>query len=382
MTNIRKFNVRKLFESFTGHLTELESLFTEFNVHVQGAFTPESAATAVQQAGTDVDLTALLYELNDLATQAGFEHVEDASDSFCVAAKVVEPGIPPAVAALRLRNADKDAFRNALDRLLVGSLVRKPVGVHYGMDARPITNVDASVGRFEHELRTILASVKDTPQFTIRHYVDGDLLIVLVFREQTASVQMQFESDGKTIRSSITRPVIEDMVAYDQKTGKLEIEAGRPKAREALRRAFAVGVMGDNSFFRTEQMEKINRLDTLLRNNFHLPVHSGHTVKITELQLVEKISMAPVKYLISRSGECIINTVRTFLRTSEGVEFSILKARIELTLGTGRSDRKVIELSGTNRIKYNRKTKADEVERYLSDWSLSRVVQLDKQSAA
>jgi hypothetical protein len=53
-----------------------------------------------------------------------------------------------------------------------------------------------------------------------------------------------------------------------------------------------------------------------------------------------------------------------------------------LILGTGRLDRKSIELSGDNRIKFNRASHADEVYRYLRNWAIMATRGVEEQSAA
>ena len=60
----------------------------------------------------------------------------------------------------------------------------------------------------------------------------------------------------------------------------------------------------------------------------------------------------------------------------------ITAVRIELVLGARRADRKSIELTGTNRIKFNRSTHTEDVYQYLRDWSIMGQDDMAQESAA
>jgi hypothetical protein len=382
MSKQRKFNARRLFDAFAHNINELESLFQEFKIDAGLEFTPESACSAILDGPTvPEDFTTLLYELHDLATPEGLEAVEAAIDRFAVSAPI--PGdITPAVAALRLRNANRDAFQHALDRLFAAGLQGGSVAMFPGRSAIPIPDEKVAAEGFERELNKKLSEWRGALAFQIRPYTDGQRLVILVFCERTAEVQLEFAPGKKALKSSIRRPVLQDMVLYNQDTGELEIEARHEKHREILRSAFAFGVMGDDGFFPIEAETRVLNLQNLLLRNFDLPVRSGHTAIVTGIKVKHVGDGKPVTLGFGATRHDLIAFIRA--RNSMGMieGGKVTGLRIELVLGPRRADRKSIELTGDNRIKFNRSTRTDDVYQYLRDWELMGQDDLANEDAA
>ncbi len=383
MSKQRKFNARRLFDAFAHNINELESLFSEFKVDIGPEFTPEVACSILLD-GPPVhdDFTALLYELADLDTPEGLENVEAAIGRYAVSAPILGEDVPPAVAALRLRNADPEAFRHALDRLFAAGLQGGSVALFPGHSAVQIVDEKTAVAGFELELNKKLSEWKGALAFNIRPYTDGRRLVILVFCERTAEVQWEFDHGRKTVLSRIRRPVIQDMVLYNQESGELEIEAGQEKHREILRSAFAVGVMGDDKFFPIEAETRVLCLQNLLRRNFSLPVRTGHSAIVTGIKIKHKHNRKPVTLGFGATRHDLIEFIRS--RNAMGlIEGGIITGvRIELVLGPRRLDRKSIELTGDNRIKFNRSTHTEDVYQYLRDWSIMGHDDMARESAA
>jgi hypothetical protein len=385
MSNPRKFNVRTLFDAFARNINELQNLFTEFGVQAGPDFSPQSAGAAILDGpGVPDEFTTLLYELRDLSDQEGLEQIEAAINRYAIQVPILEPGIPPVVAALRLRNADPAAFQHALDRLFAAGLQGKSVALFPGRAALDVGDEQVAANGFEAEMRRKLAHAKDAPGFTIRSYSDSRRLVILVFCERAAAVELEFDSSRIELKSSIRRPVIQDMVIYNQDTGELEIEASYKKHREILRSAFAVGVMGDERFFSIEEETRVLSLQSLPRRDFALPVipGSGHSAMITGIKVKHLDEEKPVSVGFGTNRQDIID----FIRNRDGmgmIEGGVITGvRIELVLGPRRMDRKSIELTGSNRIKFNRSTRSEDVYDYLRHWSLMGQDQLAAQSAA
>lgn len=385
MSNHRKFNVRTLFDAFLNQINELQSLFAEFGVQVDEAFSPATAGAAILD-GPEVpdEFTTLLHELNDLSGPEGLEHVEAAVNRYRISAPIIESGILPAVAALRLRNADPEAFRHALDRLFAAGLQGKSVALFPGRAAREVADEHLAAKGFEDELGKKLSEWKDALGFTIRPYTDGRRLVILVFCERAATVELEFDNTKRTVKSNIRRPVIQDMVVYAPDTGELEIEASHRNHREILRSAFAVGVMGDEGFFKIEEETRVLNLQSLLRRDFALPVQpgSGHSAIITGIKVKHLGGERPVTLGFGANRLDVIEFIRNrgCMKMIEGGV--ITGVRIELVLGQRRMDRKSIELSGSNRIKFNRSTRSEDVYEYLRKWTLMGQSHLAAQSAA
>lgn len=105
-------------------------------------------------------------------------------------------------------------------------------------------------------------------------------------------------------------------------------------------------------------------------------------MQITAVTLREFIATKPFTAILTANRKDVIEILRA--KNAAGLlnRTSVKKVRIELILGTGRLDRKSIELSGDNRIKFNRASHADEVYRYLRHWTLMGTRRVEEQSAA
>ena len=383
MSKSRKFNARRFFDAFHGHENELSALFAGFDRPLPEPFTTEAACKAASEDfGPEEQLTPLLYQLNDLATPAGREIVEATAASFAIGGETPGPDVPHARAALWLWNADKDAFGSAMDRLAAWGVNGGQVAMFPGRSAVAIADPAAAVAGFETQLNHNLKEWKGALGFNVRHYIDGSMLVILVFCERTAEVQWEFDHGKKEVKSGIRRPVIQDVLFYDQQTGELEIEAGHAKHREILRRAFAEGVMNDDSFFPIEQCTRVLRLQNLFGREFKLPTRQGHTAIITGIKIKDSNHRKPVTMGFGANRLHVVD----YLRSKDAMGLlrvgTITSVRIELVLGQGRMDRKSIELNGDNRIKFNRASHADEVYQYLRYWTLMGQSNLAEESAA
>jgi hypothetical protein len=110
-------------------------------------------------------------------------------------------------------------------------------------------------------------------------------------------------------------------------------------------------------------------------------VRAGHTAKITSITLSQFIARKSFTATLSANSKDVVEILR--VKSAAGLlnSTSIKSVRIELTLGAGRINRKSIELSGDNRIKFNRASHADEVYRYLRSWNLMENRVLEDQNA-
>jgi hypothetical protein len=142
--------------------------------------------------------------------------------------------------------------------------------------------------------------------------------------------------------------------------------------------------MGDERFFSIEEETRVLSLQSLPRRDFALPVipGSGHSAMITGIKVKHLDEEKPVSVGFGTNRQDIID----FIRNRDGmgmIEGGVITGvRIELVLGPRRMDRKSIELTGSNRIKFNRSTRSEDVYDYLRHWSLMGQDQLAAQSAA
>jgi hypothetical protein len=383
MSKQRKFNARRFFDAFHGHENELSALFAGFDRPLPEPVTTEGACRAASDDfGANEKLTPLLYQLNDIATPAGREIIEATAASFAIMGDAPGPDVTHARAALWLWNSDKDAFESAMDRLAALGVQGGQVAMFPGRSAITIADPATAVAGFETQLNENLKEWKGALGFNVRHYIDGTMLVILVFCERTAEVQWEFDHGKKEVKSGIRRPVIQDVLFYDQHTGELEIEAGHAKHREILRCAFAKGVMNDDSFFPIEECTRVLCLQNLITHDFKLPTRQGHTAIITGIKIKDSNHRKPVTMGFGANRVDVVD----YLRGKDAMQLlkagAITSVRIELVLGRGRLDRKSIELNGDNRIKFNRASHADEVYQYLRHWTIMGQCNLAEESAA
>ncbi len=190
-----------------------------------------------------------------------------------------------------------------------------------GRSAIAIADPALAVVGFDARLNQNLKDWKGALGFNVRHYIDGTMLVILVFCERTAEVQWEFDHGKKEVKSGIRRPVIQDVLFYDQQTGELEIEAGHAKHREILRRAFAEGVMHDDSFFPIEQCTRVLRLQNLFGRDFKLPTRQGHTAIITGIKIKDSNHRKPVTMCFGANRLDVVD--RRLVRPSKGIYFML-----------------------------------------------------------
>lgn len=389
MSNQRKFSYEALFSAFLSHEHELSALFTEFGVPISSPFTIDDAHNALVSGNSAEHdkLTSELYKLNDLASKKGSVVIKSIIEQFKIPGPHPNPSMTRERAALWLRRSNQSLFEHALDCLAVDGLQGTTMGLFQGRLAIQIQDPTLAVADFEKQLTGSLSEWKGAESFILRHYMDQNLLVIMVFCERTAEVQREMDHSRGKVMTSIRRPVIQDVLFYNTSTGELEIEAGQPSHREILRKSFAVGVMGDDSFFPQEEFSRVLQLQKLLDQQFSLPTRGNHSAKITGI----KVRKAQGKKFFTSEHSCSRTDVIELLgwdRTDFNAPVDtkalgkIESVRIELTLGDGRSGLKTIELSGNNRIKFNRSTHSETVYEYLRAWNLMRAPALAEEAAA
>ena len=371
MSKQRKFNARRLFDGFCDHEDELADVFIHHGKTLPEPFTAEAAAKAASEdLGTSDPMTILFYQIDELATPKGRDIIHSTAESFEIQEQIPGTDYTDQRLAVWLWKTNKDAFETAMDRLAASSVMGGQIALFPGKSVKVIDDDTIAVDGFKRELNHNIESWKGAERFTIHHYRDGTMLVILVFCERTAAVHWEMEQVTSVVKTRIGRPVIQDVLFYDQSTGELEIEASHQKHREVLRNSFANGVMGEDSFFPREEQTRVLNLKKLIDLDFTLPVRSGHQVKITAINLKQLVAGKPFNVILTANRQDVMEILRA--KNAAGLidKSSISYVRIELILGTNRLDRKSIELSGDNRIKFNRASHVDEVYKYLRHWKL------------
>jgi len=184
-------------DSFQGHEEELANLSTRFNKTLPTPFTTETAARAAcEDFKTSDPMTILFHQLNDLATPKGRDIIRGAIDSFAIPGPGPKGNMTHQRAALWLWNADQSAFESAMDRLAASGTQGGLISIFPGKSAQVIDDDAAAMTGFESRLNANIGSWKGAERFTIRHYRDGAMLVILVLCERNAARRFRWIFGG------------------------------------------------------------------------------------------------------------------------------------------------------------------------------------------
>jgi len=371
MSKHRKFNSEQFLRGFQGHEDELHGLFTAHEVIAPDV--PDVAsfyATLTRRPSEETEsLLACLHELNDLSNKQGREILEQTCASMEVASPDEEMCHPRAAVWVYLNH--RAVFEHAMELMAVRAIQANNVAIFPGRTALPISDAEALVTKIEPLLLAALQEKKKTDKLEVRHYMECDTFVCLVFCERQAEVLLEFGSESSRVASRIRRPADQHVLLYHQSTGVLEIEGAREKDRAILRKSFAQAAFDDETFFPEGEDAPLLHLDHLLESNFSLPVRSHHRARITGLKVAsnEGGKKFVSDFSLGRSDLMLALERRGML---QGVlaGASIEYLRIELVLDGTRAGRKSITLKGANNIQFNRTSYADVVYNYLHSWGL------------
>ncbi len=306
-----------------------------------------------------------LYQAYDLSTKQGHEFMSDAIEQN----QVEKPGLhdlPCEVLALTLQIDEPDVFTLATNYLFA-SKVDKFV-TYKGRESRAIADLPAAVLRFKNKLGAHFEKIKGTDRIHVDHFTDENTHNFIVYHERrmTAEIELKTEEGSVVVKSRNFRPARQDFIAYNTKTGRLEIETPIKKERDLMRTAFAEACLGEADFFSGTGAEIVTKLQELTKTDFVLKADDGHTAVLREIVFTLPQLHAPRIAIKSKDAFATLglNTLR------DGFAGATLKsARIALKFGE-RQRAKGIELGSNNTISFNRATRSAEVISYLVRWGL------------
>jgi hypothetical protein len=371
MSKHRKFNSEKFLRGFQDHEDELHALFAAHHISAPDVLDAASFyATLTRRTSEEIEpLLACLHELNDLSSKEGREILEQTCASMEVPPPEEEMCHPRAACWLYLNQ--REVFEHAMELMAVRGIQANNVAIFPGRAPLPISDAEAVVTKIEPLLLAALQEKKKTDKLEVRHYLDGDTFVCLVFCERQAEVLLEFGTESRRVASRIRRPADQHILLYHQSTGVLEIEGARAKDRAILRNAFAKAAFDDETFFPESEDAPLLHLDQLLHSDFNLPVQSYHRARITGLKvasieggrkLVFDCSLGRSDLVAALERRGVLNGMRAGA--------SVESVRIELILDATRAGRKSITLKGANSIQFNRASYADIVYNYLHSWGL------------
>jgi hypothetical protein len=306
-----------------------------------------------------------LHRVYDLCTPRGLEDL-------CAACRdsgyEPDPGgkMPVELLSIKVRSEKEEVFNLAYDRCTVRQAKR--FSVYQGTKGLAIKNLGVARKRLHKALADAFQGDKYSDRVLVRQYQDDGYVNFIVYHEQRTQSLLLFKGTKAepTVSPIVLRPAQQDFISYNAATGQAEFEARYESEEVALRQRFAASCFGDADLF--EKPEAANRftLAPIADGKFSMPVDDAHSAVLVELHFSLKQAHGP--YFIVKSKD-VLNTLETnHLRTKLHGD-RIKHATFKITFPDDRRGKRV-DLSGTNKISFNRQTHAEDVFRYLKDWGI------------
>lgn len=306
-----------------------------------------------------------LHRVYDLCTDRGQEDL-------CAACRDsnYEPDpdgtLPVELLSLKVRTENDDAFNLAYDRCTLRQAQR--FSLYQGKKGLAITNIGAATKRFQKKLADAFMGDKHSDRVLVRQYQDNGYANFIVYHEQRTKSLLIFKgtkADPK-VSPTVLRPAQQDFVSYHPATGQAEFEARFDSEETALRKRFAECCFGDADLFEKPEAAKRLTLTPIADGKFSIPVDDGDSAALVELHFSLNQTHGP--YFIVKSKN-VLETLETNHLRAKLHGDRIKHATFKITFPDDRRGKRV-DLSGTNKISFNRQTHADDVFRYLKNWGI------------
>jgi len=306
-----------------------------------------------------------LYRCYDLSTEHGHEDLFGASaDSDYNPDQKQE--LPVECLALTVRTEREDVFNLAYDRYALFHAER--FSIYQGLKPQQITRVNKRQKSFEKLLAEEFRNFKNSDRVLVRNYREGDYTHFIVYHEKRVKATLIFKGTKTRpkVAPSIYRPAQQDFISYNEVTGQVEIEAGYENEEKRLRQVFAQCFFDDKEFFDGDQASERFALGEIADPTFRLDTSDGVTAVIVHLRFK----------LAQEGGPTFDVRSKDVLKT---LEFNGLRRKLKadmiqmVAIKFGWQDDKRgkrVELSGSNKIKFNRATHAEEIFQLLKDWEI------------
>ena len=308
-----------------------------------------------------------LYRAYDLCSEDGHEDLLAACQ--CQAepyAPDPDGSLPVECLSLKVRAENEDAFNLAYDRRALQQAER--FSVFQGEAGRTIPDIQNAARSLQALLSDRFKGDKNSDRVLLRHYQEGPYTNFIVYHEKRTKAMLVFEGPRTQVKVAPTvfRPAQQDLISYNSETGQVEIEAHFDKEGTSLRRGFAESCFGDPDLFDGPEASVRFSLAAIAAPDFALDVDDGDSAALVELHFK----------LDERHRPAFVVRSKNVLETLElnGVREKLPKATITraiLKIGFRDERRgKRVELSGTNKISFKRSTHAQDIFRYLRNWTI------------
>ncbi|MBM3745714.1 MAG: hypothetical protein FJW34_07940 [Acidobacteria bacterium] len=274
--------------------------------------------------------------------------------------------LPVELLSLKVRTENEDAFNLAYDRCTLRQAQR--FSIYQGKKGLAIANIGVATKRLQAALADTFKGDKHSDRVLVRQYQDSGYTNFVVYHEQRTKSLLVFKgtkADPK-IAPTVLRPAQQDFVSYHSATGQAEFEARYQSEETALRKRFAECCFGDADLFERPEAATRFTLAPIADADFSMPVDDGDSAALVELHFSLKQRHGPTFVVKSKDvfDTLEFNHLRKRLSGDQ-----VWRAVFKITFPDDRRGKRV-ELSGTNKISFNRQTHAEDVFRYLKNWGI------------
>lgn len=372
MAKHRKFNADRFLDRFQGQEHLIRAYVRKFEkvkLDVADLDVPRFKEFLVRDESEGKDeLVEGLYQAFDLCTDHGHEALIAVCQEWPGFDPDADGSLPVECLSLKVRTENEDAFdfayaRNTLWQAERFTIVR-------GKSARPIADPAAAAERLREKLATIFKIDKKSERVIIRHYTEGNRTNFVIYHERHTKAELTFAGTKARLKvaPTVLRPAQQDFVSYDRTTGQVEIETRFEKEEASIRSAFAECCLDDATFF--DDGDAASRIDfsRIAAPGFELRVRPRDKAALVALRFSLPQAFEPAFEIRSKNVLATLdnNHLRPHLAAGR-----IQRATFKIVFPDDARGKRV-ELSGTNSVKFNRATHADEVFAYLADWNVLR----------
>ena len=380
----RKFNADRFLDKFEGHEVLLRNYCRRWakglKLDLRGLTISgfkQWLANAAPASDAFDQLMEGLYRCYDLATELGHEQLVGACRTHDYEPDP-DADLPVECLALKILTEQEDAFNLAYDRHAMFHAQRFSI---YQIEApRRLRLLGPNIARFRKLLADKFVRDKQSERVLVRRYREESSVNLIVYHEKRAKATLVFKNTKKRpkVGPTIFRPAQQDFLRYDESTGQLEIEAAFEREEETLRRAFGQAFFSDAELFEGAAAADCLDLGALAEPDFSLDTPEDINAALVDLRFGLNEQDASVWSVRSKD---MLHTLESHGLRSKLAPDSIRSAVIRINFPDDRRGKRV-ELSGCNKVKFNRATHADDVFALLKEWGLLKADDEDEEPEA
>lgn len=373
MAKHRAFNVDRFLDKFQGYENLLKAFCKpwgkKLELNVAGLKVPQFKEWLVKGEGDIAardEMMEGLYQCYDLATDVGHEYLANACNTFRPYNPDPNGDLPVECLALKVWTDHQDAFNLAYAEYSFGNAQRFSIFV--GKDATALKHVMQRAAKFQERLAKDFQEHKKSERVLVRHYEEGVRTNFVVYHEKRTEAKLIFKGSKTTpkVVSTVYRPLQQDFISYNGHTGQIDIEARFANEEEKLRQCFAESFFGDKEHFDGDEAADCLALGEIAKPTFAIDLPDEVVGALVELHFALAQEQGPLFKVKSKNmlRTLDLNGLRRKLDPKK-IRCAVINLRF-----ADEKRAKRVELIGSNKIKFNRATHADDVFAILGNLKL------------